>query len=96
MVRRDGKVMIVATYKHSFEFNPSLARPGLPMSSLMRKAVRMLGCMGGDPVGSFDLIKRGKVKDSQVVSHVFPLDRINEAFESALNTNESIKVMIEP
>ncbi|MBA7617510.1 putative zinc-type alcohol dehydrogenase-like protein YdjJ [subsurface metagenome] len=97
MVRPDGKIMIAATYEESFEFNPSLARPGMPKTSLLRKAIRMFGCYGGGNFqGSFELIKAGKVKDKQVVTHVFPLDRIKEAFETQMNAKESIKVMIEP
>lgn len=37
----------------------------------------------------------GMLKDKQVVTHTFPLDRITEAFDTAINTQESIKVMIE-
>ena len=96
MVRRDGKVMVVATYDEPFEFDPSLARPGLRMSSLVRKAVRMLGCYGGDSLGAYDLIRRGKLKASQVVTQTFPLDEIEKAFEVQMNARESIKVMIEP
>ncbi|MDD5082855.1 MAG: alcohol dehydrogenase catalytic domain-containing protein [Dehalococcoidales bacterium] len=96
MVRPDGKMAVVATYEESFDFNPSLARPGMPMTSLVRKGVRLIGCLGGDWAGGFDLIKRGKVKDKQVVSHVFPLDKIVAAFEMQMNARESIKVMIEP
>jgi len=52
--------------------------------------------MGNDFPAGYQIIKAGGVKDKQVVSHVFPLDRIKEAFETAINTKESIKVMIEP
>jgi threonine dehydrogenase-like Zn-dependent dehydrogenase len=96
MVRRDGKVMVAATYDEPFEFDPSLVRPGMRSSSLVRKAIRMIGCYGGDFQGSFDLIEAGKVKDKQVVTHVFPLDRVEDALETAANAQESVKVMIEP
>jgi 2-desacetyl-2-hydroxyethyl bacteriochlorophyllide A dehydrogenase len=96
MVRRDGKVMVVATYEEPFQFHPSLTRPGMRMSSLVRKAVRMYGCYGGDNHGAYDLIRRGELKASQLVTHVFPLDEIETAFETQMNSQESIKVMIEP
>jgi L-iditol 2-dehydrogenase len=96
MVRPFGTIGVVATYEETFKFNPSLARPGMPMTSLVRKNIRMNGCYGLDAHGSFDLIKRGKVKDKQVVSHVFPLDKIVEAFETQMNARDSIKVMVEP
>ncbi len=96
MVRRDGKVMVVATYTEPFEFDPSLTRPGLRMSSLVRKAVRMLGCYGGDNHGCYDLIRRGKLTASQLVTHTFPLDEVEKAFQTQMNVGESIKVMFEP
>ena len=96
MVRRDGKVMAVATYDEPFEFDPSLARPGLRMSSLVRKAVRMIGCYGGDNLSAYHLIRRGKLKAGQVITHTFPLDEIEKAFETQMDSRESIKVMIEP
>jgi len=96
MVRRDGKVMVVATYDKPFEFDPSLARPGMRMNSLVRKAVRMFGCYGGDNFASYDLIREGRLKASQVVTHTFPLDEIEKAFQTQMDSRESIKVMIEP
>ena len=96
MVRRDGKVMAVATYDEAFEFDPSLARPGLRNSSLVRKAVRMIGCYGGDNHGAYDLIRRGKVKASQVVTHTFPLSEIERAFQVQMDAHESVKVLVEP
>jgi len=41
-------------------------------------------------------MKSGIIKHHQVITHTFPLEKITEAFETALNTHESIKVMIEP
>ncbi len=96
MVRRDGKVMAVATYDEAFEFDPSLARPGMRMSSLVRKAVRMIGCYGGDNRGAYGLIRKGMLKADQVVTHTYPLDEIEKAFEAQMDSRESIKVMIEP
>ncbi len=62
--------------------------------------VRAAGICGSDlhpyRKGQGESPVAGKVKDKQVVSHTFPLDRINEAFETAINMQDSIKVMIEP
>ena len=96
MVRNDGKIMGSAIYEESFEFNPSLARTGKPMTSLVRKGIRMIGCYDPDIPASFELIKTGKVKAGQLVTHVFPLDKIKEAFETQMDAGESVKVMIEP
>jgi len=96
MVRRDGKVMVVATYDGPFEFDPSLTRPGLRMSSLVRKSVRMIGCYGGDSLGAYQLISNGIITADQVVTHTFPLDEVERAFGVQMDTVESIKVMLAP
>ena len=87
MVRRGGKIMMVGLYEEPVEFSPNL---------LVLKAIRTIGCIDAHFLEGFEIMKAGWVKDRQVVSHTFPLDRINEAFETAIDTNESIKVMIEP
>ena len=43
-----------------------------------------------------EIIQSGKITADKCVSHVFTLNKIREAFETAMNTHESIKVMIEP
>ena len=43
-----------------------------------------------------ELIKSGKITAKKHVTHVFPLDKIKEAFETALNPHESIEVIVEP
>jgi len=43
-----------------------------------------------------EMIMSGKITAEKLVTHVFPLEKIKEAFETALDPHESIKVMIEP
>jgi threonine dehydrogenase-like Zn-dependent dehydrogenase len=43
-----------------------------------------------------EIIRSGKVTAERCVTHVFPLDKTKEAFEAAMNTRDSVKVMIEP
>lgn len=87
IVRRGGKIVPVALYEGPFESNPN---------PLVLKRVIVIGGITADFFGAFELIKAGRIKDKQVVTHTFPLDKINEAFETAMNPSESIKVMIEP
>ena len=87
MVRRGGKIVVVAYYEKPAEFKPHI---------LINKNIKLVPGRGADFRGAFELMKAGKVKDRQVVSHAFPLDKIHEALETAMNTKESIKVMIEP
>ena len=87
LCRRGGKVMLAGIYEQTVEFSPNM---------LVLKAIRTVGCIDAHFAEGFEIMKAGLVKDKQVVSHTFPLDRINDAFEIAANTQESIKVMIEP
>jgi L-iditol 2-dehydrogenase len=45
---------------------------------------------------ALDLLQSGKCTAEKLVTHVFPLDKIMEAFEIALNPHRSIKVLVEP
>lgn len=45
---------------------------------------------------ALELMQSGKCTAEKLVTHVFPLDRIKEAFEVALNPHKSIKVLVEP
>ena len=87
MVRRGGRIVVVAFYEEPVEFKPHV---------VIVKNARIIPGKGADFQKAFELVKAGKLKDKQVISHVFPLDKIDEAFETAINTRESVKVMIEP
>ena len=41
-------------------------------------------------------IQAGNIRAEQVISHVYPLEKIVDAFETALHSLDSIKVIIEP
>jgi threonine dehydrogenase-like Zn-dependent dehydrogenase len=85
--RRGGRIIVVAYYEEPVEFKPHV---------LINKNVKLLPGRGTDWRRAFELIKSGKITDKHVVTHRFPLDKINEAFETAANSSESVKVMIEP
>ena len=87
MVRRGGKIMIVGVYEQPVQFEPI---------SLISKNIRMIGCLGGGFPQALDLLRSGKVKTNPLISHVFPLDKAKEAFETQLRTNEAVKVLIKP
>lgn len=87
IARPGGRIVVVAYYEESVQFKPH---------TLINRNVRIIPGRGADWPKAFELIKAGKITDKQVVTHTFPLHRINEAFETAGNSQESIKVMIEP
>jgi threonine dehydrogenase-like Zn-dependent dehydrogenase len=43
-----------------------------------------------------ELMESGIITAEKVVTHVYPLERIRDAFEMAANFHESIEVMVEP
>jgi len=100
--RPDGGTMwIAAPFDGPFVFHPSLQRPEMPSSSLTGKrgiAIRQpWGTLGNGPmhVRSLEFVHSSKITD-KAVTHVFSLDKIKEAFETAINSPDAIKVMIEP
>jgi len=86
-VRRGGRISVVAYFETPVDFRPHL---------LINKGVGIQPGGGGNFFDAFDLVKSGAVTEAQVVSHVFPLEKINEAHETAIDTKHSIKVMINP
>lgn len=86
-VRRGGRITVVAYFEKVVDFRPH---------HLINKGVRLLPGGGADFYGAFDLVTSGAVKEKQVISHVFPLDKINEAHDVAIDTKGSVKVMIDP
>ena len=43
-----------------------------------------------------ELLESGQISAEKHVTHVFPLDKVKEAFEMAENPHETIEVMVEP
>ncbi len=87
MARRHGKIMLIGLYEEMVPFSPN---------ALVLKALQTFGLIEAQFAEGYEIMEAGWVKDNQVVSHTFPLDRINEAFETAMDAHASIKVMIEP
>ena len=58
------------------------------------KALTVKGCIGGKMAKAFELMSTGEIDTTPLISHVFPLDEINEAFEIATKPDESIKVLV--
>jgi threonine dehydrogenase-like Zn-dependent dehydrogenase len=45
--------------------------------------------------GALELIQAGTITADKYVTHVFPLEKINEAFETAMDFHKSLEVQIE-
>jgi len=94
MVRGGGKVILTASYRTIFNLN-----------LVEMRWISLLGEMYGEGVGSYTmndveqaiyLIQKGFVKTENIITHRFPLDQVKEALETGLDTEKSMKVILEP
>lgn len=83
-----GKIVMVGMYEEPItEWFPNV---------IFMKALRIVGSWGGMMREAFDLMVAGKVDTESLITHEFPLDDINEAFETQLRRSESVKVLVKP
>ncbi len=65
-------------------------------TKIVHKAPKILGAFGGDTVKAIELLKNKQVNTKDLVSHVFSLNDVKEAFEVQSDPSKSIKVMVKP
>jgi len=90
MVKQNGKVVEVAVFEKP---------PEIQLNSLVLRGITLFGSWAWVPEElqqSLDLIGTGKIDRKPLISHRFPLESASEAYETQLNTDKSIKVMITP
>lgn len=87
LVRDGGRVMLVGIPATPITWDPF---------DLIRKNLKMIGCLGGSFPRAIDLIFAGKVSTKGLVTHIFPLERAREAFALQRNADETVKVLIKP
>lgn len=82
-----GKLMLMATYETEVPWQPT---------NFFFKDARIIAACGGPYGDALEVMATGKVNTEPLVTHVFPLDEITEAFETGLKRDEAIKVMVKP
>jgi len=87
MLRPGGKIILEAVYEEPIQWEPVNA---------ITKGVEMIACFGGAFPPTIDLLKTGKIDTKPLITHEFPLDKIQEAFATQLKPEEAIKVLIKP
>ena len=92
-----------ATHEGSNEQNNKLPQsvepPEINYFLLVRKGIKLLGSWGfvmDEFTQAIEMIRSGKVDRKPIITHEFPLDRAKEAFETQLNYEEAIKVLLKP
>jgi threonine dehydrogenase-like Zn-dependent dehydrogenase len=109
--RRAGMIWLATNYTSPFKFSSPLVSTEIyigPIASYIEPPVTFNPCLVSCQTAwgtlrerqprwleAIKLIQSGKITAEKHVTHVFPLEKIEEAFNAAL-TNEAIKVLVEP
>ncbi len=90
LVRPFGRIIQVGMFEQKLEIEPEL----LSMMFAYRN-VTIRGSGGQRWDMAMDLLKKGQFKTSKLVSHFFHLDGIAEAFETQLDSEKAVKVVVQ-
>jgi L-iditol 2-dehydrogenase len=90
MVRAFGRVMQVAVFEQNVELEPDL------MSLITFRNLTLRGCAGQRWAMALDFVRLGQVKTRDLITHELTLNNAKKAFETQLNSDEAIKVLIKP
>jgi threonine dehydrogenase-like Zn-dependent dehydrogenase len=86
-LRMDGRLVLVGVFTEAFEFNPV---------TITDKWLTITGFVGGDYPSSIAAVNGRIIDFNRLVTHTFPLDKINEAFAVQARADASIKVVVVP
>lgn len=90
LVKQNGRVVVVAVFERPVE---------LEMNVIMRKGIRLFGSWAWHPDEfrqGMELMRTGRVDRQPLISHAFSLEQASEAYETQLNADDSVKVLIKP
>ncbi|WP_213996818.1 zinc-dependent alcohol dehydrogenase [Tepidanaerobacter syntrophicus] len=87
IVRSGGTISIVALAEKETPINTT---------KIVHKAPKILGAFGGSAPVAINYLKEKKATTQDLITHVFSLDNIQEAFEVQSDAYKSIKVMVKP
>lgn len=90
LVRQNGKVVVVAVFERKIE---------LDVNAVVRKGVQLLGSWAWTPadfVQSMALISSGKIDRKPLITHRFALEEASQAYETQMQANEAVKVVLTP
>jgi 2-desacetyl-2-hydroxyethyl bacteriochlorophyllide A dehydrogenase len=90
IVKQDGKVIIVAVFEKP---------PEIEWNLLVRKGIQLFGSWAWTPeelAQASRLISSGEIDRKPLVTHTFSLEEASEAYETQLQAEEAIKVVLTP
>jgi 2-desacetyl-2-hydroxyethyl bacteriochlorophyllide A dehydrogenase len=89
MSRNGGRVLVTALYDGDVPIGAN---------AIVQKELSVRGTFAyrGDFATAIELLRTGRVQAEPLVSHRFPLDRVQEAFETQLDRDHALKVLVLP
>jgi (R,R)-butanediol dehydrogenase/meso-butanediol dehydrogenase/diacetyl reductase len=88
MVHRGGRVEVVGLYEEPITWDPTF---------IVSNDIDIGGTgLAFNLPGAMELLESGQVDTRPLITHEFPLDEINEAFETQLTADDAVKVMVKP
>jgi threonine dehydrogenase-like Zn-dependent dehydrogenase len=90
MVSFSGRAIQVGVFEQDIVLESDL------MSMLTFRNLTLQGCAGQKWATAFELVRDAHVRTRDLITQEFTLNSAKEAFETQLNADESIKVLIKP
>ena len=90
LVRQNGKVIVVAVFERKVE---------LDVNVLVRKGIQLVGSWAWTPadfVQAMELISTRKIDRKPLITHRFALEDASQAYETQIQANEAVKVVLTP
>jgi 2-desacetyl-2-hydroxyethyl bacteriochlorophyllide A dehydrogenase len=89
MTRFFGRIMQIGFFEQDIALSAELVN-----RLTTYRNITWRGCGGQKWDMALDMVNSGKVNTKKLITHQFPLDRIQEAFNAQLNADEAIKVLV--
>jgi 2-desacetyl-2-hydroxyethyl bacteriochlorophyllide A dehydrogenase len=90
LVRQNGKVIVVAVFERKIE---------LDVNVLVRKGIQLVGSWAWTPADfaqAMELISTRKIDRKPLITHRFALEDASQAYETQIQANEAVKVVLTP
>ncbi|MDM7999207.1 MAG: alcohol dehydrogenase catalytic domain-containing protein [Dehalococcoidia bacterium] len=91
IARPFGRIVQVGLFERSLEIAPELAS-----TMFAYKNLTLRGSGGQRWDMAMELVSSRRVSTGGLITHRFPLDRVEEAFETQMDAKQSVKVMVIP
>ena len=91
MARFFGRIMQLGVFEQDIQLSAELVN-----RLMIYRNITWRGCGGQKWDMALDMVSSGKVNTKKLITHQFPLDRIQEAFKAQMDAEKAIKVIVKP